>query len=65
VFNTERDQQGFRGSFDSKIKDPDWEVMQPLGEKGLCAKWYQRKKFFLHTTRKGEETKELEVVLCV
>jgi hypothetical protein len=34
MVNIERYQQGFRGSFDSRIEDPDWEVAQPLGEKG-------------------------------
>jgi hypothetical protein len=35
-------------------------------EVGHCIKWYQSKRIFLADNRqKGEETKELEVVLCV
>jgi hypothetical protein len=38
VFNTERDQWDFRESTNSRIEDSDWEVAQPLGEKGVCTK---------------------------
>jgi hypothetical protein len=36
MFNIERDQWGYRDSIDYRIEDPDWEVTQPLGEKGVC-----------------------------
>jgi hypothetical protein len=56
----------FQRVTDSRIEDPDREVTQPLGGKGVCTKWYHRRIFSCRQQEKEKRQNKLELYsVCV